>query len=1488
MWLIAMTCFQSTCVLSVEPVVREYTLNVQYFKVDPDHWGAVYVQGINGQLPGPEIRVRQHERLRVTVNNQLATEVLSIHWHGFEMRTAQEYDGAMQLTQCGIKPGHTFVYDFIVDEHPGTYQYHEHAHLEHVAARGLFGPLIVDPPAGEVEPWEYSRDVMVLLFDWWPYSPHGVEMAKWAGLTRPNTVSRDLNDVGLMPFHNLLINGKGGYAVFNPNFGELNVGMVTPHTHVDELFTIVPNAGETWRLRVENGGALFAVTFRIDGHRFQVIQADAADVQPYWCDVLSMATGERFDILVNFDQTPGSYWMRTETLEEAYGFHHGQLAVVRYAGTAEGILPNKGYALRHQTLEAPHLVTINCIDQGPISDMCRPITDLRQKHRDGVHIDVGDLGDETHDYEIAFRAYGKPDDSHFTRLIDLTKEKNNLTNQFDGDYVQFMPPALPFSHTGGTEAALHPNSLPMHVAIGETVRVILQIQDRVQHPWHLHGHKFAVLATGFPNYSEDCDVVFCRNKPESGWWARDGMPDLLDPHEAPLKDTVNIPPGGYAIIQFKADNPGWWFFHCHMLIHVHDGMAVILIEGDSSNFPKRTYDLDYLAEKGFPTCEDEIETFSDKGHYGTSCSCWENPEIHLDTQLRSNYKCGKEYLCGLTHFGPLEPTTESRMGPRNRADGRQWRLALLSTEIAAVVLLFYVLHVVQQRAQVAAKLLQAHVHRSMKSRPCAEKKISGKWKSEGNVANMSNLRRDMDVSWVVRQVTPSGFTQHHSSLIEGSLPAGSVFVVLGKTAATDPWLRFFAGRQPKGCLAVLGKLVLGDTEECMWDKDSLRNVRSFIHDILPIRPNCSVVAFLDVVLQLTYAPTLYTNKTERLDHLSKMMNLFGLIEHAHEKCGDVSKEVLLRVSLCRELLLPRPLLMVKEPLSGLDAKGAARMMDLFKTLAKQMGITIVFSAMTMAGEAAQTCTHALACVSGYMPIYGSEEQWRDMCDRDQHPPVPAGANAIEHTSNLLFTGNLVLEEDMGFHRASMRSSDSLNSMASAAAAAVQLGRSSVRGAGAEWQALVKPVDVKVDFNSAVPNGSPHSNLPIRRVVPYGSPKGSPHGTPRSQNDENDSNVTPVPVAAPAARPPVNKPTAIIADLPDASKEQPENYRPAIAVAAMKLRKVGTADYGAKGSNQSMYLQHRRRHVLVQLWILLKYQAASDLNEYMTVYKFAETFGIGVCAGIVWFQKNADETQTALTEVVGLMFFSTALWTVPPVFQSLNGSFPIFIRFVVECYSGLYPLWVGVFVLSVSTFMFSMVWVCVWQSIAYTMADLGPNLGAMLMMHLTLSMNVFAMRTIGLVLGLVVPNGMLNTVIANLVAQLCMLTNGFYTKLPDWFNGITHFSIPRYTFRALLKLEYTWRDTFVVHPMLGLGGAGYPSKFLLAEFTGFFQLMRTREMEVMKSPEEATALPEILMMFCISMAGLSLYLLALTYRLGSLEAKPASKRGLLDRIMRRST
>ena len=44
------------------------------------------------------------------------------------------------------------------------------------------------------------------------------------------------------------------------------------------------------------------------------------------------------------------------------------------------------------------------------------------------------------------------------------------------------------------------------------------------------------------------------------------------------KDTVIVPYGGYVVIRFVVDNPGWWFFHCHIEIHQTEGMAAVVTE----------------------------------------------------------------------------------------------------------------------------------------------------------------------------------------------------------------------------------------------------------------------------------------------------------------------------------------------------------------------------------------------------------------------------------------------------------------------------------------------------------------------------------------------------------------------------------------------------------------------------------------------------------------------------------------------------------------------------------------------------------------------------------------------------------------------------------------------------------------------------------------------------------------------------------------------
>src|SRR5713101_8368470 len=69
----------------------------------------VKAMAYNGQVPGPEIRVREGERVRVVVKNSLG-EPTTVHWHGVDVPNSM--DGVPGVTQEPIQPAATFAYEF--------------------------------------------------------------------------------------------------------------------------------------------------------------------------------------------------------------------------------------------------------------------------------------------------------------------------------------------------------------------------------------------------------------------------------------------------------------------------------------------------------------------------------------------------------------------------------------------------------------------------------------------------------------------------------------------------------------------------------------------------------------------------------------------------------------------------------------------------------------------------------------------------------------------------------------------------------------------------------------------------------------------------------------------------------------------------------------------------------------------------------------------------------------------------------------------------------------------------------------------------------------------------------------------------------------------------------------------------------------------------------------------------------------------------------
>lgn len=129
-----------------EPV-HAFTLTAAPAKV-AGHWGWAF----NGTVPGPEIRVTEGERVRVTLVNHLPDST-SIHWHG--LRLPNPADGVAGVTQDAVPPGQTYVYEFIAQD-PGTYWYHTHQATLRQLGRGLYGAITILPKAGIKEQRDYN------------------------------------------------------------------------------------------------------------------------------------------------------------------------------------------------------------------------------------------------------------------------------------------------------------------------------------------------------------------------------------------------------------------------------------------------------------------------------------------------------------------------------------------------------------------------------------------------------------------------------------------------------------------------------------------------------------------------------------------------------------------------------------------------------------------------------------------------------------------------------------------------------------------------------------------------------------------------------------------------------------------------------------------------------------------------------------------------------------------------------------------------------------------------------------------------------------------------------------------------------------------------------------------------------------------------------------------------------------------------------------
>jgi FtsP/CotA-like multicopper oxidase with cupredoxin domain len=244
----------------------------------------------NGIVPGPAIRVRQGERLRVEVENGLAEET-TVHWHG--VRLPHAMDGVPHLTQKPIGAGERFVYEFdAVDA--GTFWYHPHQRSFEQVGRGLYGALIVE----EREPVRVDRDVTWVLGDW--------------RLTKSGAISEDFGNR-----HDIHHNGRVGNTV-------------TINGRVPDTFAV--RTGERIRLRLINAANARIFSPDFTDHEPIVIALDGQPVAPHVPDGGRVMLGPamRADLILDMTGKPGS---RVSVVDRFYEGLEYRLVDFAYADT---------------------------------------------------------------------------------------------------------------------------------------------------------------------------------------------------------------------------------------------------------------------------------------------------------------------------------------------------------------------------------------------------------------------------------------------------------------------------------------------------------------------------------------------------------------------------------------------------------------------------------------------------------------------------------------------------------------------------------------------------------------------------------------------------------------------------------------------------------------------------------------------------------------------------------------------------------------------------------------------------------------------------------------------------------------------------------------------------------------------------------------------------------------------------------------------------
>ncbi|KAG8202381.1 iron transport multicopper oxidase FET3 [Candida albicans P57072] len=293
--------------------------------------------------------------------------------------------------------------------------------------------------------------------------------------------------------------------------------------------------GKTYLVRIVNVGGFVSQYLWMEDHEFTVVEVDGIYVEKNTTDMLYITTAQRYSVLINTKNSTDKNYAFMQRVDT------DMLDVI----PSDLQLNGTNYIVYNEDASLPEAYDVDSLDNYLDDFYLKPLSKEKLL-----------------------------DDADYTITVDVQMDNlGNGVNYAFFNNITYTTPKVPTLLTvlsagdaATNELVYGTNTNSFVLQGGDVVDIVLNNLDTGKHPFHLHGHAFQLIER-HKEIPEGEDPVTYNATDHADW-----------PEYPMVRDTVYVRPQSYIVMRFKADNPGVWFFHCHIEWHLEQGLAFQLIE----------------------------------------------------------------------------------------------------------------------------------------------------------------------------------------------------------------------------------------------------------------------------------------------------------------------------------------------------------------------------------------------------------------------------------------------------------------------------------------------------------------------------------------------------------------------------------------------------------------------------------------------------------------------------------------------------------------------------------------------------------------------------------------------------------------------------------------------------------------------------------------------------------------------------------------------